>query len=59
MGLRLSVYDAPVGSLSRLIRRASRTSKPGQGLEAITVLRKELDELERRHVRSACSKGWT
>ena len=52
-------YDGPVGSLSTLIRQAGRSSKPEQGLKAIAELRNELDELERHHVHSACSEGWT
>lgn len=48
-----------VASLTSLIRRAARSSTPERGLEAVAELRKELDELERHHVHSACSEGWT
>lgn len=48
-----------MASLSALIRRAGRSSKPEQGLKAIAELRQELDELERHHVHAACSEGWT
>lgn len=52
-------YDGPVPSLSALIRRAGRSSKPEHGLKAVAELRREVEELERHHVHAACSEGWT
>jgi hypothetical protein len=46
-------------SLSSLIRQAGRASSPERGLKAVAELRQELDDLERHHVHSACSEGWT
>jgi hypothetical protein len=48
-----------VATLSSLIRQAGRTSSPDRGLKAVARLRQELDDLERHHVHSACSEGWT
>jgi ATP-dependent Clp protease ATP-binding subunit ClpA len=48
-----------VASLSSLIRQAARASSPERGLKAVAKLRQELDDLERHHVHSACSEGWT
>jgi Clp amino terminal domain, pathogenicity island component len=48
-----------VASLSSLIRQAARSSPPERGLKAVAELREELEELERHHVHSACSEGWT
>jgi hypothetical protein len=48
-----------VASFSTLLRRAGRSSRPQQGLEAVATLRKELEALERHHVAAACAQGWS
>ncbi|MEA2450536.1 MAG: hypothetical protein QOG63_2468 [Thermoleophilaceae bacterium] len=46
-------------SLSAVLRRAGRSSKPERGLEAIAELRQELEALERHHVAAAVAQGWS
>jgi ClpA/ClpB-like protein len=41
------------------MRRAGRPSTPEQGFEAIAQLRQELEALERHHVATAVSEGWS
>jgi hypothetical protein len=41
------------------MRRAGRSSSPDQGLKAISELRQELEALERHHVATAVSEGWS
>lgn len=48
-----------MASLSSLIRRAGRASRPEEGLPAIATLRRELDALERHHVATAFVQGWS
>jgi hypothetical protein len=50
---------APVKSLSAVLRRAGRASAPERGLEAIAELRQELEALERHHVATAVTQGWS
>jgi hypothetical protein len=49
----------PVPGLSAILRRAGRSSKPEQGLQAIAELRQELEALERHHVAKAVAQGWS
>jgi hypothetical protein len=49
----------PVPSVTTLLRRAGRASKPEQGLAAIAALRQELEALERHHVATAVTEGWS
>jgi hypothetical protein len=46
-------------SMATLLRRAARTSGPEKGLAAIRALRVELEALERHHVATAISEGWS
>jgi|SRR4051812_17130998 ATP-dependent Clp protease ATP-binding subunit ClpA len=48
-----------MASLSSLVRRAGRASRPDEGLPAIATLRKELDALERHHVATAIVQDWS
>src|SRR3954470_92666 len=48
-----------MASLSSTMRRAGRSSRPEQGLEAIATLRTELEALERHHVAKAVAQGWS
>lgn len=49
----------PMPGLSSILRRAGRSSNPEHGLEAIAALRQELEALERHHVATAVSQGWS
>src|SRR4051812_48750263 len=49
----------PVATPSSLLRQASRGSRPEKALAAITALRQEIDALERHHVATAISEGWS
>jgi hypothetical protein len=48
-----------MAGLSTLLRRAGRSNAPEQGLEAIAALRQELEALERHHVATAVTQGWS
>ncbi|MFL5884327.1 MAG: Clp protease N-terminal domain-containing protein [Thermoleophilaceae bacterium] len=46
-------------SLATLVRRAGRGSRPDDGLPSVAAIRKELDALERHHVATAITQGWS
>jgi ATP-dependent Clp protease ATP-binding subunit ClpA len=48
-----------MASLSSLMRSAGRGSTPERGLAAVAALREELELLERHHVATAVTSGWS
>jgi hypothetical protein len=48
-----------VASVTAILRRAGRGSSPKHGLEAIATLREEIEALERHHVATAVTQGWS
>ncbi|MEA2446054.1 MAG: hypothetical protein QOJ12_3346, partial [Thermoleophilales bacterium] len=48
-----------MASITAILRRAGRSSAPDQGLEAIATLREEIEALERHHVATAVTQGWS
>jgi ATP-dependent Clp protease ATP-binding subunit ClpA len=48
-----------VATPASLLRQASRSNPPETGLPAVRALKQEIEALERHHVASAISEGWS
>jgi len=46
-------------SLPKTVLAAAESPDPGQGLQAVVVLRRLTDRLEQAHVSAARAAGWT
>lgn len=47
------------GDLDRLVESATQLSDPGRGLEAVSALRRRIEDIERLQVERAIGSGWS